>query len=126
MKLGTNSWAAVLVEVAKNVRALYPADHPDRIAAKVGDDVLRAVARKVAGTLGQKTGIAPRLFLKKLVDRLLDRVDQFDDFDPAVHLDLTIAAAEMTAEEAAAAGVARTPDDIALDLGAPTTAPDDD
>lgn len=115
-----------LVEVAKNVRALYPADHPDRIAAKVGDDVLRAVARKVAGTLGQKTGIAPRLFLKKLVDRLLDRVDQFDDFDPAVHLDLTIAAAEMTAEEAAAAGVARTPDDIALDLGAPTTAPDDD
>jgi hypothetical protein len=107
-----------LVEVARRVRALYPADHPERVAAKATDDVLRAVARKVTGSLGQRTGIAPRLFLKKLVDRLLDRVDQFEDFDPAQHMDLRIAAAEMTPEEAEAAGVARSPDDVALDLGA--------
>jgi len=106
-----------LVEVAKRVRALYPADHPDRIEAKVSDEVLRAVARQVTGKLGHKTGIAPRLFLKKLVDRVLDRVDQFPDFDPAAHLDVKIAPAELTVEEADAAGVARSPDEIALDLG---------
>lgn len=108
---------ARLFEVAQRVRALYPAEHPERIQAKVDDDVLRAVAAQVTGKLGKKTGIAPRLFLKKLVDRVLDRVDQFPDFDPAEHLDIKIAPAEMTPEEAAAAGVARSPDDIALDLG---------
>ena len=105
-----------MLAVGKKVRALYPADHPERIQAKATDEVLLAVARKVAGQLGQKTGLAPRLFLKKLVDRLLDRVDQFEDFDPEEHLDLTISVAEMTPEEAAAAGIAKTPDDIALDL----------
>jgi hypothetical protein len=98
------------------VRALYPADHPERIQAKVTDDVLRALAAQVTGKLGKKTGIAPRLFLKKLVDRVLDRVDQFPDFEPGEHLDVKLSAAEMTPEEAAAAGVAKSPDDIALDL----------
>lgn len=106
-----------LIEVAKRVRTIYPADHPERIQAKVTDEVLRAVARNVSGTLGQKTGIVPRLFLKKLVDRVLDRVDQFEDFEPTEHLDLKISSAEMTPEEAVAAGIAKTPDDIALDLG---------
>ena len=115
-----------LVEVARRVRALYPADHPERVAAKVTDGVLRAVARKVTGALGKRTGIAPRLFLKKLVDRVLDRVDQFEDFDPVQHLELPISPAEMTPEEADAAGVARTPDDIALDLGSARGAGDGD
>jgi hypothetical protein len=117
---------ARLVEVAKRVRALYPAEHPERIQAKVTDEVLRSLAQSVAGQLGRKTGIAPRLFLKKLVDRVLDRVDQFEDFEPTAHLSLKIAAAEMTAEEAAAAGIARSPDDIALDLGGGQRARDDD
>ncbi|MGK3964061.1 BREX system ATP-binding protein BrxD [Sorangium sp. So ce118] len=115
-----------LVEVAKRVRSLYPADHPERIQAKVTDEVLRAVARQVTGKLGQKTGIAPRLFLKKLVDRVLDRVDQFEDFEPTEHLDLKISAAEMTAEEAAAAGIARSPDDIVLEMGGARADRDDD
>ncbi|WP_434047602.1 MULTISPECIES: BREX system ATP-binding protein BrxD [Sorangium] len=115
-----------LVDVAKRVRSLYPADHPARIQAKATDDVLRAVARQVTGKLGQKTGIAPRLFLKKLVDRVLDRVDQFEDFEPTKHLDLKISAAEMTAEEAAAAGIARSPDDIVLEMGRARADGDDD
>lgn len=115
-----------LVEAARRVRALYPADHPERIQAKVSDEVLRALARSVTGQLGRKTGIAPRLFLKKLIDRVLDRVDQFEDFEPAAHLDLKIAPAEMTAEEAAAAGIARSPDDIALDLGGGRRVGEDD
>ena len=106
-----------LVDVARRVRALYPAEHPERIQAKVTDEVLRGLARAIIGKLGRDTGIAPRLFLKKLVDRLLDRVDQFADFEPTAHLDIKLSVSEMTAEEAAAAGLVRTPDDIALDLG---------
>ena len=37
------------------------------------------------GKLGGKVGIAPRLFLKKLVADVLDRIDQFADFDPRRH-----------------------------------------
>ncbi len=50
----------------------------------------RRSARAVAGQLGGKVGIAPRLFLKKLVADVLDRVDQFEDFDPRQHYALTV------------------------------------
>ena len=45
---------------------------------------------------------------------MLDRIDQFDDFDPAQHYQLTVSTGELTAieREAQAAGV----DDIELDL----------
>ena len=68
----------------------------------------------MAGKLGGKVGIAPRLFLKKLVADVLDRIDQFEDFDPTQHYQLTVSTGEMTAveREAQAAGV----DDIELDL----------
>ena len=54
------------------------------------------------GELGGKVGIAPRLFLKKLVADVLDRVDQFEDFDPRRHYALTLAETELTAAERAA------------------------
>ena len=50
--------------------------------AKVGDEVLGHLARGVAGALGGKVGVAPRLFLRKLVADLLDKVDLYEDFDP--------------------------------------------
>ena len=43
----------------------------------------------MTGKLGGKVGITPRLFLKKLVADVLDRIDQFDDFDPRKHYELT-------------------------------------
>ncbi len=67
----------------------------------------------MTGKLGGKVGIAPRLFLKKLVSDVLDRIDQFDDFDPRQHYQLTVAANEMTAVEREAQ--AQTVDDIELD-----------
>ncbi len=109
---------ARMLEVGRKVLALYPADHPDRVAAKVDDAVLSGVAVAVAGKLGGKVGVAPRLFLKKLVVELLDRVDQFDAFDPREHYRVEIAAAEMNPEERAAAGIERSPDEIELDLDA--------
>jgi hypothetical protein len=33
------------------------------------------------GRLGKRVGVAPRLFLRRLVD-VLDRVEEFPDFDP--------------------------------------------
>ncbi len=39
------------------------------------------------------------LFLKKLVADVLDRIDQFDDFDPTQHYQLTVNTSEMTAVE---------------------------
>lgn len=107
---------ARLLEVARRVRALFPAENPQRIAARVTDDVVLGLISQVVGQLGRKVGIAPRLFLKKLVD-LMDKVDLHEDFDPVTHYKLRISAAELTAEEAEAAGVQRLPDDIALDLG---------
>jgi len=58
----------------------------------------------VAGKLGGKVGIAPRIFLKRLVG-LLDQVDEHADFEPRVHFELVVDAAELTAEERSAAGV---------------------
>ena len=71
-----------LVEVGRKVRALYPATQRARIEAKVNDDVIAGLAQGVAGKLGGKVGVAPRIFLKKLVLNVLDKVEDFEDFDP--------------------------------------------
>lgn len=106
-----------LVEVGLRVRDLYPATDGERLRARVPDGMVAALARQVTGVLGGKVGIAPRLFLKKLVGEVLDRVEEHADFDPAVHYSLTVAQGEMSAEERAAAGVERTAEDIELALG---------
>jgi hypothetical protein len=107
---------ARLIEVGIKVRDLYMSDcsSPERVRRLAGDDLVSNLARSVAGQLGDRVGIAPRLFLKKLVADVLDRIDQFEDFDPTQHYRLTLSADEMTATEweAQATGV----DDIELDL----------
>ena len=105
-----------LVEVGIKVRDLYESDcsSPERVRRLATDEFVLSLARGVAGKLGGKVGIAPRLFLKKLVSDVLDRIDQFEDFDPGQHYQLTMNTSEMTAteREAQAASV----DDIELDL----------
>ena len=54
------------------------------------------------------------MFLKKLVSDVLDRIDQFDDFDPRQHYQLTVDSTEMTAVEREAQ--AQNVNDIELDL----------
>jgi hypothetical protein len=104
-----------LLEVGLKVRDLFLADcqSPDRVKRLANDQFVEMLARAVSGKLGGKVGIAPRLFLKKLVSDVLDRIDQFADFDPAQHYQLTINTNEMTAIEREAQ--ARTVDDIELD-----------
>jgi hypothetical protein len=104
-----------LVAVGKRVRDIYSEMQPNehRLRTLVDDAYIETLARAVAGGLGGKVGVAPRLFLKKLVADVLDRVDLHDSFDPRQHYKLTLAENEMTANERAAAGAASV-DDIEL------------
>lgn len=104
-----------LVAVGKRVRDIYAETQPSesRLRTLVNDAYIETLARAVAGGLGGKVGVAPRLFLKKLVADVLDRVDLHEDFDPRQHYKLTLAENEMTANERAAAGAVGV-DDIEL------------
>jgi len=105
-----------LREVGCKVRDLYAAGSASpRIGQVVDDALVVSLAGAVTGQLGGKVGIAPRVFLKKLVGDVLDRVDQFDDFDPRQHYALTLDERELTPVERAARS-ARSVDDIELDL----------
>ncbi len=105
-----------LVEVGKKVREIFPSDHESRIREKVTDEVVRSLAASVAGKLGGRTGVAPRIFLRKLVAGILDRVDIYPDFDPRLNYELELDGGELTVEERAAMLDGRTPDDIELDV----------
>lgn len=94
-----------LIEVGRRVRDLFPSEHEDRIRAKVDDRVLALLADSITGQLGGKVGIAPRVFLRKLVSDLLDRVDLFADFDPLRDYKPVVAAAELSDEERSVAGL---------------------
>jgi len=103
--------------VGAKVRDLYQgvAQAPDRVAANCDDAYGRRLAESVAGQLGGKVGIAPRIFLKKLVADVLDRVDQHPDFDPRRDYALTVSETELTPVEREASG-AKGVDGIDLDL----------
>ncbi len=105
-----------LVEVGKKVRKVFPSGHGARIRDKVTDEVVRSLAASVAGKLGGRTGVAPRIFLRKLVAGILDRVDIYPDFDPRLGTEPELDPDELTVEERAAMLDARTPDDVDLDL----------
>jgi hypothetical protein len=103
--------------VGRRVRDVYAdGSAAKRIREYVDDAYVDAFAVAVAGELGGRAGVAPRTFLRKLVD-VLDRVDVNPDFRPREHYALRVDDTELTLEEQAARA-ARTPDDVALDLQA--------
>ncbi len=112
-----------LQTLGSKVRDLYAggATDPDRVRAVVDDGYVATLATAITGSLGGKVGIAPRVFLKKLVGDVLDRVDQFPDFDPRRDYPVTLNVAELTEVERNAASLvpaaAANPNDVELDLG---------
>ncbi len=106
-----------LVKVGGKVRDIFHqhAEAPQRIATLCDDQYVRELATAVTGKLGGKIGVAPRIFLKKLVADVLDRVDQHPEFDPRQHYALTIAETELTAVERQAMGASNV-DEIELDM----------
>jgi hypothetical protein len=107
---------AALVQVGARVRDLFAeqANQSARVCSVVDNVYLEDLARAVTGRLGGRAGVAPRLFLKKLVADVLDRVDQFPDFDPRRHYAPTLDEREMTPAERATAA-ASSVDDVALE-----------
>ncbi len=101
-----------LIEVGRKVRDLVAEGSPAeaRIRQLADDAYLETLANAMAGRLGGKVGLAPRLYLKKLVGEVLDRIEQFPDFDPRLHFKLTLSNAELSLAEKAAVSV----DDIEL------------
>ncbi|WP_372499325.1 BREX system ATP-binding protein BrxD [Streptomyces lichenis] len=87
--------------LGSTIRDLYAmgAEAPERIKALADDAYVADLARAVSGALGGKAGVAPRLFLKKLVGDVLDRIDQFEEFDPRRHYRLTVDSGELTTLE---------------------------
>ncbi|MFI7660893.1 BREX system ATP-binding protein BrxD [Micromonospora parva] len=96
-----------LVQLGVRVREIYGSG---RVSERVDDTYLAELARAVAGRLGGQVGVAPRVYLKKLVADVFDRVDQFDDWDPRRHYELTLRPDELTEVERNAASA----DDINL------------
>lgn len=107
---------ARLVEVGKKVRDLYPAQHADRVAARVDDPTIETLASAMIGKLGGRVGVAPRLFVRKLISELLDKVDEHEAYDPKRDFQLVVDAREMTSAERDAAGLEASVEDIELDV----------
>ncbi|WP_316783737.1 BREX system ATP-binding protein BrxD [Streptomyces sasae] len=106
-----------LIGLGLTIRDLYASGSSaaERVKEIADDTYVADLAEAVGGALGGKVGVAPRLFLKKLVGDVLDRVDQFEDFDPRKHYALTVNASELTEVERNAAAV-DSADDVELDL----------
>ena len=107
---------ARLQDVGRRIRDLYAdgAAAPERILERANDSYLNSLAGAVTGGLGGRVGIAPRVFLKKLVQDVLDRIDLHPDFDPRRDYALTLTDGELTDVERNARTVTN-PDDIELE-----------
>lgn len=91
----------MLIEVGAKVRDIFAegSTASGRVRAVADDGLIRSLAHGVSGSLGGKTGIAPRIFLKKLVADLLDRIELHEAFDPRKDYKLTIREDELSSEE---------------------------
>jgi hypothetical protein len=90
-----------LLTVGRRVRDLYPAQNPERIAERVDNRFLDALVAQVTSGFGGEIALAPRLFLRELVD-VLDRVDIHEGFVPAERYELDLDDSKLTPEELAA------------------------
>lgn len=107
----------MMIEVGGKVRDIFAegSSSGDRVREKANDGLVRSLAEGVSGSLGGKTGIAPRIFLKKLVADLLDRIELHEAFDPRKDYRLTIREDELSTEERNSMS-ANSVEDISLEL----------
>lgn len=104
-----------LVSVGMKVREIFLADakSKDRVTKIADESYVTDLANAVAGKFGAEVSIAPRIFLKKLVD-VLDKIDLFEEFNPRKDYQLTLAETELSTSEKAAVGLSV--DDIEIDV----------
>lgn len=103
--------------VGQRIRDIFAThcQNAGRIQRLCCDEYIRRLSQSVCGQLGGQVGVAPRIFLKKLVDEVLDRIDLYPDFRPEQHYDLLISDSELTELERAARGSGSV-DEIELNL----------
>ena len=108
---------AKLEQLGRRVRDVYAdgSSAEERVREMVDDAFIADFARSLVGELGGKVGLAPRIFLRKLVSSVLDKVELHATFDPREHGGIQIDPSELTREEAAAAGNLSV-EDVQLDL----------
>lgn len=90
-----------LLTVGTRIRDLYPAKNAERVTRRVDDRFLAALVAQVTAGFGGKIALAPRLFLRELID-VMDRVDIHADYEPAAHYKLELEDGKLTDEELAA------------------------
>lgn len=91
-----------LVTVGRKVRDLYPARYaPERVAERVDDALLDRLVATVTDGFGGRVDVAPRTFLRELVN-VMDKVDQYEEYDPAEHYSLTLDDDALSPEELSA------------------------
>ena len=108
-----------LARLGTAIRDVYASgsNAADRITHLVDDAYVADLSQAVTGELGGQVGVAPRVFLRKLVADVLDRVAEFPDFDPRQHYKLTLSRTELTdVERNAAAFRPASADEVELDL----------
>jgi len=107
----------MMLEVGGKVRDIFAdgSSAAERVRRIADNSLVRALADGVSGSLGGKTGIAPRIFLKKLVADLLDRIELYQSFDPRRDYRLTIREEELSPEERNSVA-AKSVEEISLEL----------
>lgn len=90
-----------LMTVGQRVRDLYPARNPSRVEQSISDGFLSALVEQVTSGFGGKVALAPRLFLRELID-VMDRVDLHPDYNPVEHYRLELDDQKLMPEELAA------------------------
>lgn len=92
-----------LLTLGRRVRDIYAAGakKPDRIRSKCDDEYVTQLVDALVGKFGGKVEATPRLFLKKLVADVLERIDEYGDFDPRKHYEFTLRRSDLTDEERA-------------------------
>lgn len=97
-----------LLQVARRVKEIYPATHPERIARRMDESLIQSIVSHLTEGFGGHVEIVPRLFLREFV-QVLDLVD-LHDYDPRAQyrFDMDRVADGLTDEERAhLAGQAR-------------------
>jgi hypothetical protein len=90
-----------LMTVGTRIRDLYPAKNADRLMKRVDNAFLRGLVAQVTAGFGGKVALAPRQFLRELID-VMDRVDIHEEYDPNAHYRLELDDSKLTPEELAA------------------------
>lgn len=98
-----------LLELGRRVRDIYADGAAEgwRVATRIDDAFISDLAASVAGQLGGQVGVAPRVFLRQLID-VMDRVDQFDAYEPRREALGQEPLGDLTEQERAALGLGDT------------------